>query len=219
MLTRSGHNRYQCHRRRTGGECAESLDLATDTDIAEGRRRRRRDSGVRVGRSRAEDVNGAVRLTCSPSTLADPKVVTVTGEDEMMTLSKKIDAGEATPDDYDRLVALLQVDKVNDIARALRAIDCSLTDPRLAVDWETVFAAENVEFDIEGLEEVMTRVRRLLVQLGQLVTVTRHHNPNCPRCGNPMTEWQNKRTGVCGFKCTRSCRQRAYEARKAGSGT
>jgi siroheme synthase len=137
----------------------------------------------------------------------------------MMTLSKKIDAGEATPDDYDRLVALLQVDKVNDIARALRAIDCSLTDPRLAVDWETVFAAENVEFDIEGLEEVMTRVRRLLVQLGQLVTVTRHHNPNCPRCGNPMTEWQNKRTGVCGFKCTRSCRQRAYEARKAGSGT
>jgi hypothetical protein len=95
-------------------------------------------------------------------------------------LSKKIDAGEATPDDYDRLVALLQVDKVNDIARALRAIECSLTDPRLAVDWETVFAAENVEFDIEGLEEVMTRVRRLLVQLGQLVTVTRHHNPNCP---------------------------------------
>ena len=67
MLTRSGHNRYQCHRQRTGGECAESLDLATDTDIAEGRRR---DSSVREGRSRADDVNGAVRLTCSPSTLA-----------------------------------------------------------------------------------------------------------------------------------------------------
>ena len=45
-------------------------------------------------------------MTCSPSTLADPKVVTVTGEDEMMTLSKKIDAGEATPDDYDPFVAL-----------------------------------------------------------------------------------------------------------------
>jgi tRNA(Ile2) C34 agmatinyltransferase TiaS len=129
----------------------------------------------------------------------------VTSDDEIMTLSNKIDAGEATPDDYDRLVALLQVHKVNDIARALRAIDCSLTDPRLAVDWETVFAAENVEFDIEGLEQV--------------ITVTRDHNPNCPRCGKPMTEWQNKRTGVCGFKCTRSCRQRAYEARKARSGT
>lgn len=160
-----------------------------------------------------------MKLACSPGTSPDSKVVTVTSDDEIMALSQKIDAGDATPEDHDRLVALLQVDKVNDIARALRVIDCSLTDPRLAIDWDTVFAAENVEFDIEGLEPVMTRVRRLLAQLGQLVTVTRDHNPNCPRCGKPMTQWQNKRTGVCGFKCTRSCRQRAYEARMAGSGT
>jgi hypothetical protein len=146
-------------------------------------------------------------------------VVTVTSDNEIMALSNKIDAGGATPEDYDRLRALLQVCKVNDIACALRALDCSVTDPRLAVDWETVFAAENVAFDIEGLEYVMTRVRMLMNRLGQLVIATRVGNPKCPRCGKPMTCWQNKRTGVCGFKCTRSCRQRAYEARKANSRT
>jgi hypothetical protein len=173
----------------------------------------------REGRSRVDDVNAAVGLTRSPRTLANPTVVTVTSDDEIAALSNKIDAGEATPDDYERLGALLQVHKVNDIARALRAIDCSVTDPRLAVDWETVFAAHDVEFDIEGLEYVMTRVRMLMNQLGQLVIATRAGNPKCPRCDKPMTFWQNKRTGVSGFKCTRSCRQRACEARKADSRT